>query len=184
MNPTFDIEGLPELNARLDKIATLVSGPIAHEALEAAGKLIKDRAVQNVRKKTGALAEDIVTVTRMREEGLEKYVLIGPAWNPDVYRRGAKGRGAGNREATNPGVYGYFLEEGHRAPGQGLANNSQYKRDAAAAKKHGKKVNTKDYGHLSTPAYPFLGPAMESERENALQAAAKVIEERLGDLKL
>jgi hypothetical protein len=33
MEPTFSINGLRELNARLDKIATLVSGPIAREAL-------------------------------------------------------------------------------------------------------------------------------------------------------
>jgi hypothetical protein len=38
----FDIEGLPELNARLDKIATLVSGLIVRDALEAGGKIIND----------------------------------------------------------------------------------------------------------------------------------------------
>jgi len=189
MQMTFDIEGLPELNARLDKIATLVSGPIAREALEAGGKLIRDHAVENVRKKTGALAEDIVIVTRMREEGLEKYVLIGPAWNPDAYRRVARGRGAANRDAhadqsTNPGIYGLFLEEGHRAPGQGLTHNSQFKRDQAAAKKRGAKVDTSKYGHLSTPPYPWLGPAVEAEGDAALQAAADVIEQRLGELNL
>ena len=30
--PTFDIEGLPELNARLDKIAALVAGPCRQAA--------------------------------------------------------------------------------------------------------------------------------------------------------
>ena len=189
MEPTFDIEGLPELNARLDKIATLVSGPIVREALEAGGKIIKDRAVQNVRKKTGALAEDIVMVTRVMDQGLEQYVLIGPAWDAGAFRRIARGRGASSREAqpdesTNPGIYGYFLERGHRAPGEGLANNPQYKRDRAAAKKQGRKVNTLDYGHLSTPPYPWLGPAVDSERDAAVQAAADVIEERLEESKL
>jgi hypothetical protein len=189
MEPTFDIEGLPELNARLDNIATLVAGPIAREALQAGGQLIKDAAVENVRRKTGTLAGDVVIVTRMREEGLEKYVLIGPAWNPDAYRRVARNRGASGREASpdqtsNPGVYGYFLEEGHRAPGQGLANNPQFKRDRSAARKLGKKVNTHDYGHLSTPPYPWLGPAVESEGTAALAAAADVIEHRLEELKL
>jgi hypothetical protein len=44
MVPTFDIEGLPQLSARLDNIATLVSEPVAREALQAGGKIIKDRA--------------------------------------------------------------------------------------------------------------------------------------------
>jgi hypothetical protein len=189
MEPTFDIEGLPELNARLDKIATLVAGPIAREALQAGGKLIKDRAVENVHRLTGLLASDVIIVTRMREEGLDKYVLIGPGWDPNSYRRVARGRGARNRDAhadqtTNPGIYGLFLEEGHRAPGQGLANNPQYKRDASAARKQKKKVNTHDYGHLSTPAYPWLGPAVDSEGDAALQAAADVIEKELGELNL
>jgi hypothetical protein len=187
MEPTFDIVGLPELNARLDKIATLVAGPIAREALEAGGDIIKAKAVQNVRKLTGALAADIVVVSRMREQGLEKYVVIGPAWSPDAYRRVASNRRAGNREvasadqSTNPGVYGLFLEEGHRAPGHGLAKDLEYKRDARAARKQGKKVDTGKYGQLATPAYPWLGPAVDSERDAALQAAADVIEARLAE---
>lgn len=184
--PTFDIEGLPELNARLDKIAAMVSGPIAREALEAGGKIIKDRAVANVRKLTGALAEDIITVTRMREEGLEKYVLIGPGWEPNAYRR-VSNRTVKNRavasadQTTNPGVYGYFLEVGHRAPGQGLAHNLEFKRAQYAARKQGKRVDTSKYGNLSTPAYPWLGPAVDSERDAALQAASDVIETRLSE---
>jgi hypothetical protein len=183
LEPTFDIEGLPELNAKLDQISALVSGPIAREALQAGGNIIKHRAVENVHKRTGALAADIVIVTRMQEQGVQKYVLIGPAWNPEAYRRVARGRGARSGEAhadqtTNPGVYGLFLEEGHRAPGQGLASNLQYKRDAAAARKQGRRINTHDYGHLTTPPYPWLGPAVDSETDNALQAAAEVIEQR------
>jgi hypothetical protein len=189
MEPTFDIEGLPELNARLDKLATLVSKPIAREAVQAGGKLIKDKAAQNVHRLTGALADDLVMVSRSRSDGLEQYVLIGPAWEGGAYRRIARNRGASSREVsadqtTNPGIYGYFLEEGHRAPGQGLAGNPQYQRGRAAAKKQGKKVNTHDYGHLSTPAYPWLGPAVDAEHDAAIAAAAEVIENRLAELKL
>lgn len=187
MQPTFDIEGLPELNARLDKIATLVSGPIAAEALEAGGILIEAKAIENVHKLTGTLAADIVLVSRLRDAGLEKYVLIGPGWEPNAYRRVAHNRQAGNRtiasadQSTNPGIYGYFLEVGHRAPGQGLAHNPEYKRDARAASKQGTTVDTSKYGHLTTPPYPWLGPAVDSERDAALEAAANVIEARLAE---
>lgn len=187
MQPTFDIEGLPELNARLDKIANMVAGPIAREALQAGGALIKNQAVENVHKLTGALAADIIIVSRMREEGLEKYVLIGPGWEPNAYRRVARNRHAGNRAAasadqtTNPGIYGYFLEVGHRAPDQGLAHNSEFKRDQRAARKRGAKVDTSQYGQLATPAYPWLGPAVQSEGDAAIRAAAEVIEARLAE---
>jgi hypothetical protein len=189
MNLTFSISGVPELNARLDSIATAVANPIAHDALEAGGAIIQTAAKGTVRRLTGALAEDIVVVTRMRGDGAEKYVLIGPGWNPDAYRRVARHRGARNREASpdqtsNPGVYGFFLEVGHRAPGKGLSHDAQYRRESLAAKKRGRKVNTHDYGHLSTPPYPWLGPAFDESKEEAVAEMARVIEDRLGALGL
>ena len=189
MNLTFSIEGVPALNARLDAIAQAVANPIAKAALEAGGAIIQSAAKETVHRLTGALAEDIVIVTRMRGDGAEKYVLIGPGWNPDAFRRVARNRGASNREAaadqtTNPGVYGFFLEVGHRAPEAGLAHDAQYRRDAYLAKKQGRKVNTKDYGHLSTPAYPWLGPAFDATKEEAVEEMASVIEEKLSALGL
>ena len=44
MNAVFTIDGLPELNARLDKIAVVVANPITREALAAGGKVIKDKS--------------------------------------------------------------------------------------------------------------------------------------------
>ena len=144
MNAVFSITGLPALNARLDRIAQNVAGPITREALQAGGKIIQIRAEELVHRLTGVLAKDIVVVTRVRADSTaggpgQKYVLIGPGWNPDQYRRVARNRGASGREAaadqtTNPGVYGYFLEVGHRAPGQGLAHDKRFKRDQAAAR--------------------------------------------------
>lgn len=194
VNAVFTIDGLPELNARLDRIAVIVANPITREALQAGGKIIKDRAEELVHRLTGTLAGDIVVVTRMRSDSTaggpgQKYVLIGPGWNPDSYRRVAKNRGASGREAspdqtTNPGVYGYFLEVGHRAPGKGLAHNQQYRRDAYAARKQGKRVNTHDYGNLTTPPYPWLEPAFEQGKEPALEKMAEVIRDRLEGLGL
>jgi hypothetical protein len=55
--PTVDIEGLPELNARLDKIAAMVSGPIAREALEAgparSSKAKRSRIVRKLTRHAG-----------------------------------------------------------------------------------------------------------------------------------
>lgn len=194
MNAIFSIDGLPELNARLDRIAVIVANPITREALQAGGNVIKIRAEALVRRLTGVLAADIVVVTRMRADSTaggpgQKYVLIGPGWNPDLYRRVARNRGASGREAaadqtTNPGVYGYFLEVGHRAPGKGLAHDQKYRRDAYAARKQGKRVNTHDYGHLSTPPYPWLEPAFQTGKDPAMEKMAEVIRTRLEGLGL
>lgn len=194
MNAIFSIDGSPELNARLDRIAVIVANPITREALQAGGNVIKVRAEELVRRATGTLAKDIVVITRMRTDSTaggpgQKYVLIGPGWNPDLYRRVARNRGASGREAaadqtTNPGVYGYFLEVGHRAPGKGLAHDQKYRRDAYAARKQGKRVNTHDYGHLSTPPYPWLEPAFQTGKDPAMEKMAEVIRTRLEGLGL
>jgi HK97 gp10 family phage protein len=213
MNAVFSIDGLPELNARLDKIAVIVANPITRDALQAGGKVIKDRAEQIVHRLTGMLAGDIVVVTRMRSDSTvsgpaQKYVLIGPGWNPDLTRHSGLGgavatklgaiaanRGAPNRAApadqtTNPGVYGYFLEVGHRAPNKGLNSNAEYRRDAYAARKQGRRLNTytrpssRAYGNLSTPPYPWLEPAFNQSKDEAVAAMAQTIEDELGALGL
>jgi hypothetical protein len=219
MQAVFSIDGLPALNARLDKIAIIVANPITREALEEGGKVIQKRAETLVHRLTGMLASDIVVVTRIRGATAavgsgatsvgEKYVLIGPAWNPDLTRHaglagqpyaskiGAIGnRKASNRavaaadQTTNPGVYGLFLEVGHRAPGKGLSHNPEFKRASSALRKQGKLLNTKttpssrDYGQLSTPPYAWLEPAFEQTKGEALQKMAEVIDQRLGALGL
>jgi hypothetical protein len=45
-------------------------------------------------------------------------------------------------------------------------------------------VNTHDYGHLTTPPYPWLKPAFDSSKDEAVQAMADVINTRLGALGL
>lgn len=183
----FSIEGIPELNARLDNIATAVANPIAKAALQAGGEVVQAAAEDTVRRLTGALAADIVVVTRMRQDGAEKYVLIGPGWT-EAYQRGIgpANRGASSRQAanrgSNPGLYGLFLETGHRAPGKGLAHDTAFRRDSAAAKKRHQKVNTHDYGHLSTPAYPWLEPAFNESKDEAMQKMADTIHDGLAAL--
>jgi hypothetical protein len=165
------------------------------------------------------LAGDIVVVTRIKQASApvgqghfnagEKYVLIGPGWNPDLTRHSglsgtpyaSKTGPIGNRQAsnrqvaaadqtTNPGVYGYFLEVGHRAPGQGLTHNLDYRRAQRALAKQGKKLNTyttpssRDYGHLSTAPYPWLKPAFDGSKDEAVSKMAEVIESRLDGLGL
>lgn len=190
MQIKFELDGLPELGQRLDRIATVVTGPIAKEGLTAGAEIIQAQAQANVHKLTGALGRDVVIVVRLYYQQGELYALIGPGWDPENFRRSTQRRGRYANEApsadqtTNPGLYGMFLETGHRAPGSGLAHNLEYKREAYEAHKAHKKVNTAEFGTLSTPPYPWLGPAFESRKEEALETVAEVIRERLESLSL
>ena len=141
-------------------------------------------------KLTGTLAGDIIVKIVLFQQNLQSYALIGPGWDPQQYRRVTQGRGARNREVfadqtTNPGIYGYFLEVGHRAPGKGLARNPEYKRAQGALRKQGRLLNTytqpssRDYGHLSTPAYPWLEPAAVEQGAAAVAAMSEEIQVRL-----
>jgi hypothetical protein len=192
MNAVFNMNVTP-FNDRLDRIAMIVANPIAKEALEKGGTVVQIRAEELVHRLTGVLMRDIVVVTRARSDGPAKYVLIGPGWDPGNYRRVAPRRMAHGMDVrpdqtTNPGIYGYFLEVGHRSPGEGLAHNAAFKRDSARARKQGKKLNTytdpssRAYGNLSTPPYPWLEPAFEQTKDHAVEVIADTIRERLAAL--
>jgi HK97 gp10 family phage protein len=175
----FSIDGLPELAKRLDGIAQIVAGPIAKEALEAGGEVIARQAEANIHSVTGQLASDVVVVTRARVEGGERYVLIGPGFNPESFRRSVQRRGKYASEApaadqtTNPGVYGLFAEIGHGPPG--------VHRERQRAKRNGKDI---EFGNAETPPHPWLGPAFETTVGEAVQVVADTIRERLESLNL
>ena len=187
MEITFQIEGLPQLAQRLDQIATVVAGPIAKHGLQVGGQVIADRAHANVRKLTGLLASEIIVVVRVHQDAGESYALIGPAWDPEKFRRTRQRRGRWANEApapdqtTNPGIYGKFLETGHREPGHGLAHNLEYQRARRHA--HG-PIDTAEFGTLSTPPYPWLGPAARDTSDEALVACAETMRTDLESLGL
>lgn len=179
MEIKFSIDGLPELAKRLDGIAQIVAGPIAKEALEAGGDVIAAQAEANIHSVSGGLASDVIVVTRARVEGGERYVLIGPGFNPESFRRTAQRRGKYSNEApaadqtTNPGVYGLFVEVGHGPPGT--------HRERQRSKRNGVQI---EFGSSETPPRPWLGPAFEATVDEAVQVVADTIRERLESLNL
>ena len=181
-----DIEGIPDVAAKLDQMQQAIAGPMARRALTAGGEILRDQAEENVHKLTGTLAGDIVVKVALFKDNLQSYAVIGPGWDPSNFRRVVPGRRVGSREVapsadqtTNPAIYGYILEVGHRAPGEGLAHNLEYKRAQYGLRKQGKLLNTftnpssRDYGHLSTPPYPWLMPAAAQKGEAAMEAVTE-----------
>ncbi len=178
MEILFSIDGLPEMAKKLDDIAQAVAGPIAAEALQAGGEVIARQAEANIHSVSGALAEDII-VTRVKGKAGERYVLIGPGFNPESFRRSVVRRGKYATEApaadqtTNPGVYGLFVEVGHGPPG--------VHRERQRAKRNGVQI---EYGSHETPPHPWLGPAFEATKDEAVEVMAQTIRENLEALKL
>ena len=186
---TAELVGVPEVTRKLDSMQQAVAGPIARQALAAGGEVLRAQAFANVRKLTGTLAADIIVQTRVFQNNYESYALIGPGWDPMNFRRmtqSARSRGAVPDQTTNPAIYGYFLEVGHRAPGKGLQHNLEYQSAARASRRRGQLLNTyttpssRDYGHLSTPAYPWLRPAADQAGDAALDAVSMEIRAGLG----
>jgi HK97 gp10 family phage protein len=190
MEVNFELEGLPELAQRLDSIATIVAGPIAKQGLAAGGEVIADAARRNIHNVTGLLADDVVIVVRVHQEAGESFALIGPGWDQEKFTRTKQRRGRWANEApapdqtTNPGLYGKFVETGHRDAGEGLAHNPEYQRARRAAAKAGEKVNTAEFGNLSTPPNPWLGPAFEAKKDEAMEVIAESIRAQLESLNL
>lgn len=188
MEVKFEIEGLPQLAQRLDTIATIVSGPILRQGLEAGGEVIAVAARANIHRVTGMLADDVVIVVRVYQEAGECYALIGPGWDPEKFTRTRQRRGRWANEApaqtSNPGLYGKFVETGHRDAGEGLAHDLAYQRARYAAKKRGEKLNTAEFGTLTTPPHPWLGPAFEATKDEALEVVAESIRAQLEGLSL
>lgn len=181
-----DYEGIPDVGLKLDRMQQAVAGPIARAALAKGGEVFRAQAEANVHKLTGTLAADIIVKVAVFQDSLQSYALIGPGWDPSNFRRVAPGRTAGSRElfpdqTTNPGIYGYILEVGHRAPGLGLAHDQAYQRAARISRKTGKLLNTytkpssREYGHLSTPPYPWLEPAAAEKGDEATAIVAEEI---------
>jgi hypothetical protein len=182
-----DIEGIPQLGLELDRMQQAIAGPIAREALQAGGNILADAARANIHSITGALAADVVVQIALFRENYQSYALIGPGWDAGNFRRVAKNRRGIPQadQTTNPGVYGYFVEVGHRAPGLGLAHNAQFQLDYRQARKQGRRLDTfsnpssRAYGHLDTPPHPWLMPAAAAEGGAAVDAVRDVFVNRI-----
>ena len=185
---TAEIQGLPELAAKLDIMQQKIAGPIVRRALHEGGEILRQAAERNIHRITGALQLALMVKVAVFAQNLESFALIGAGMDPANFRRVAMNRRAGNREAqpqidqtTNPGIYGLFVEVGHRAPGEGLAHNAEYRKTAANLRRRGKLLNTftkpssREYGHLNTPPHPWLGPAADEYGDTAVQVVGESI---------
>jgi hypothetical protein len=163
---TVEIKGLTQVARTLeqDLPEAMAKGAI-RESLHAGGEVVAG-AIESSAK--GELAEDVAVVVHVtNQKNLSGYALIGPAYNPAARVVRKRGLYAGQPDPTSvPGVFDLFVEKGHGPPG--------VHRERQRAKRSGREI---EFGNHETPPHPFMGPAFDSSKDEALSAMVDSLRE-------
>jgi len=156
---SVEIKGLDVLAKTLEQdLPEAMAKGVIREALRDGGDVIAQAVEAGA---PGELADDVVVVRVSNErEGLAGYALIGPSYDKSKMVTRRRGKYAGQPDPTSvPGVFGLFVEKGHGPPG--------VHRERQQAKRSGRQI---EFGDHETPPHPFLGPAFENSKDEALSA--------------
>lgn len=134
MAQRVEVMGLRELNARLLALPAEIGNKPLKAALRKVGKVVKGAAVRKVRRKTGALADNIIVAQVRKLPPTEVAVQVTIRAKAKKYKDNARNRKSGRvgTEYANVGplFYARFLE----------------------------------FGTSKMQAYPFLRPAFEQNK--------------------
>jgi HK97 gp10 family phage protein len=153
---SFDMAGLDAMKARMAGMAEAVSGPIAHKAVRAGGRVIQEamieRTPENVERNAGsdslepgAVKADIKVRFPADENALEATATIGPGGKTSHVAR--------------------WVEYGHR-----MVSGGQSKLGP-----DGKLRGPGKAAEVDVPADPFLRPAFEASEAPAMDAIAETL---------
>jgi HK97 gp10 family phage protein len=160
-----------QLEQNMQAIPAQLESKIARQALTAGGEIVRAAAMASAPKRTGELAEDVVIKVHVNTAGNfhDNYVLIGPGYDRSQLKVRKRGKYAGRADSsTSPGVYGKLVELGHAPAGSAI--------EKRRARRRGIEI---EFGGRETPPHPWLGPAFEASKEEALGAMAEVMQEGL-----
>lgn len=152
--PTVEIKGLTELARTLEQeIPEKLAKSVIRNALNAGVEVIEEAIESSAPVRSGELKESIVSRTQIENArgGLRGFAVVGPG-----YRVSGKKSG---KSTDDPGVYALFVEKGHGPPGTA--------REKRLAKRRGVAI---EFGDRATPPHPFMAPAFESVKAEALDA--------------
>lgn len=156
MEVSVNIKGLQELAQHLERdMPEAMAKGVIRDALEAGGEVVQAAAEQAAteHRRTGELEESIDVVVRVKnDKSLHGVAFVGPVYE-----------GSGTND---PGVYGKFVEEGHAPPGKG--------REKSAARRRGIEL---EFGGKDTPPHPWMRPAWEGSKDQALDAMVESLRE-------
>jgi HK97 gp10 family phage protein len=170
------VTGLEEVLRRLDRIPLVLSRDVARDALQEAGEVIAAAAERNAaaHRKTGALDEDIIVITRVSGDLRSNRVQVGPGYPGPGLKTRKRGRYAGRQDSTtSPGVYGKFLEEGHGHAGYSWASRFG---SAKQRRRTGREI---ELGSHDVMPQPWLQPAFDETSEQAVEVLVDRTKEAL-----
>lgn len=158
------VTGLAELGRALNSIPAILATRVMRGALHAAGDVFGAAIEATEPVRTGALKEDeMVVAVHVSGDLTNNWMQIGPGYDRGKLTvRGVKRNKRGDLEAIvdtteSPGVYDLFVEMGHKAPGRGVRNQLR------------RRAHDVEFGGRSTPAHPFMRPAFEASKQEALE---------------
>lgn len=185
MPERYQFTGLKELRDTMLKLPKEIRGRPLRDALFSAAKIIRDEAVRLAPHATGRLAMNIVVAPMRKEEllAIDEGVVVA------VRQKGKKG------DAHNA-FYWRFIEFGHRVrPRRGAAGTEAYKSTGRGAygtggfqearttrrlnadlsrygRSQGARLSATSAPAQFIPARPFMRPAFESRKQEAVAVFA------------
>jgi HK97 gp10 family phage protein len=170
---TVEVKGLAELGRALSSMPAVLATRVMRGALHAAGDVMANAIEALTPVLTGALKADIIVKVHVGSDLSNNYVIVGPGYDRGTLlvrgvRQGRHGAEPLVNTTDSPGVYGMFVELGHRAPGRGAINARAENRAAQSHQAGGE-----------TPPHPFMRPGFESSENEALETFVVYVREGL-----
>jgi len=179
-----EIEGLPKLlNYLRTEVPEKLAKQVLRDGLEAGAEVVASAAEAMCPVGSGALKADIVVKLCLNLQNVKgSEALIGPGYDRSALTikgtRVRKGHTVGVVDTTeSPGVYGYFVEEGHKGPGRGVSKDPEYR-----AKRRAHEAIVKEFGNGDTPPHPWMRPAWEMSKAEAFEVMIATIRAGLQEL--
>lgn len=171
------------LTASIRQVTSDIGSALDESTLRATGfagaEVFREQAKVNAlrNKKTGTIYNNIIAkrLTEESEGGKRQAYLI-------TVRKGdrpAKGEKRDRKNPTDDAFYWRFVEDGHKFVPK---NNN-------VSKKTGKKIGWSahrraaelEYGSATVPAYPFMRPAYESRKSDAIEAMRDKLTQKISE---
>ena len=158
---TVEVKGLAEIGNALQQIPARLATRVMREALHAAGEVMADAARASAPVASGELQGDIIVKVHVSGDLSNNYMVVGPGYDKAKLVVRKRGKYAGRPDTTSsPGVYGMFLELGHRGPGTHV--------------RHAKGANI-EFGSKTSPPRPWLSTAFNSSAEESFGVFAAYV---------
>jgi hypothetical protein len=170
-----------DLTAGLDKLSAALGESSLRAAGVAGARIFRDQAIQNIapRSITGTI-EDNIIVKRLEEESdsskVQTYIVTvrkGKANYASTVLNVRKQRVGQEYETGGDAYYWRWVEGGH--------NIMRKRKDDSVSLKVHRSMMEAEFGTSSVPPHPFMRPAYESKKGQAVEAVKARLAEKISE---